>query len=767
MVRLGHFTAYGGSMADSSWSWSAETAARDWNGSRVKAATVTASGDKSIDGLLSGFKWGGAITYSFPDSAGDYQNGYFDGNARFKPHGSEGFKGGLTSKQKSAFHFALDAKGSAAGFSVEGFTDLDISFIDGGSGAGTIRGANWNDSSSSRAFAFLPGSSHVAGDAFFNNNLSTLKNPVAGDIGWRVMLHEIGHSLGLKHGHEAYANRVLKKTFHALPAEVDSPEFTVMTYRNFINDSDKSHYRVYDKWSMPQTFMMLDIAALQHMYGADFTTNSGNTTYKWRPGSGDTWINGRKAIDAGGKKIFATIWDGGGTDTYDLTLYATEMRINLEPGEASTFSWKQLAVLGGGRYFLAQGNIFNALQYKDRVDSLIENVRGGRGNDTIIGNQAKNTLWGNNGNDTLYGGEGDDKLYGGKGVDVLYGGPGNDYLYVDAKGSALYGGADNDWLYGGAGHDGLDGGGGNDRLYGGAGNDRLVGGAGDDWLYGGGGHNWSSQTDDYGAGLYGGAGDDRLYGGDRRDRLEGGAGNDLLYGGSGGDKLYGGNGNDRLYGGKGSDELEGGAGNDLLYAGRDGGRLFGGAGNDLLYAGSKGDLHGGAGSDKLYAGNGNNWLYGGAGRDVLYGGAGDDQIDGDDGLYGGGNDLLYGGIGNDTLYGGNGNDVLYGGAGNDRLEGGPGDDVIYGGAGVDKLFGREGNDHIYFDQEDLQNSWWLYAEYSGGPGYDVAYLPSSWRGLHFDKINTEDWGLVVFYVGPSGFGGRSFDLHEFESVAFI
>jgi serralysin len=30
-------------------------------------------------------------------------------------------------------------------------------------------------------------------------------------------------------------------------------------------------------WDNPQTYMRYDIAALQELYGADFTTNGGNT----------------------------------------------------------------------------------------------------------------------------------------------------------------------------------------------------------------------------------------------------------------------------------------------------------------------------------------------------------------------------------------------------------------------------------------------------------------------------------------------------------
>ena len=95
--------------------------------------------------------------------------------------------------------------------------------------------------------------------------------------------------------------------------------------------------------------MMLDIAALQHMYGADFTTNAGDTVYRWTPGVGAHLVDGEVGIDPGGNRIFATIWDGGGSDTYDLSAYATDVR-GRPPARASTRSspTAQLADLGGG-----------------------------------------------------------------------------------------------------------------------------------------------------------------------------------------------------------------------------------------------------------------------------------------------------------------------------------------------------------------------------------------------------------------------------------
>jgi hypothetical protein len=107
-----------------------------------------------------------------------------------------------------------------------------------------------------------------------------------------------------------------------------------------------------------------------------------------------------------GNKIFMTLWDGGGNDTYDFSNYTSNLSVNLAPGAWTTVSTTQLAALGGGH--VAAGNIANALLYNGNPASLIENAIGGAGNDTMVGNAADNRLTGGAGNDALDGGVGTD-----------------------------------------------------------------------------------------------------------------------------------------------------------------------------------------------------------------------------------------------------------------------------------------------------------------------------------------------------------------------
>ena len=167
-----------------------------------------------------------------------------------------------------------------------------------------------------------------------------------------------------------------------------------------------------EAYGYAQTYMANDILALQTLYGANFSTQSGNTVYSWNPATGQEFINGVGQPAPGGgaggsaNRVFMTVWDGGGNDTYDLSNYSTAVSINLNPGASSITSTTQLAYLGSGHY--AQGNVFNAYLYNNDARSYIDNAIGGAGNDTLVGNPIGNTLAGGAGNDRITGGGGND-----------------------------------------------------------------------------------------------------------------------------------------------------------------------------------------------------------------------------------------------------------------------------------------------------------------------------------------------------------------------
>lgn len=135
-------------------------------------------------------------------------------------------------------------------------------------------------------------------------------------------------------------------------------------------------------------------------------------------------------------------------------------------------------------------------------------LSGGDGDDTIRGEDGKNTLSGDAGDDKIFGGSDQDNISGGAGDDILRGG--DETLIIQLAGDSIRGGSGNDKIYGEEGED---------SLWGDAGNDLLVGGRGEDKLYGGDGNDIiDAATDDEEAGT----------GRDYNDNLWGGAGNDTF-----------------------------------------------------------------------------------------------------------------------------------------------------------------------------------------------------------------------------------------------
>lgn len=222
-----------------------------------------------------------------------------------------------------------------------------------------------------------------------------------------LILHEIGHALGLKHSFSA----------PEIAPEYETNKYTVMSYTaNPDNGQDST------------AMQLFDILALQDIWGAA-DNETGDTSYT-APRNG--------TVDS--------IWDTGGTDTFDLSAASHGVEIDLREGAYSRFgtSHEDVSIAFG---------------------TVIENAEGGSGRDLMIGNRSDNEMSGNAGNDIIKGRGSNDTLDGGAGNDILKGG---------SRSDTLIGGTGNDRLFGQRGNDSMTGGEGADKFVFGVGKDRDV-----------------------------------------------------------------------------------------------------------------------------------------------------------------------------------------------------------------------------------------------------------------------------------------------------
>jgi Ca2+-binding RTX toxin-like protein len=308
---------------------------------------------------------------------------------------------------------------------------------------------------------------------------------------------------------------------------------------------------------------------------------------------------------------------------------------------------------------------------RDNIETDVENVEGGGGDDVLRGDPDANRLEGGGGADVVFGGDGtgaDDTLSGGGGNDSVHGGDGDDLVQ---------GGDGDDFLDGGAGADQLRGEAGNDQLAGRSGGDAIGGGEGSDVA------DYSGATTPVLASPDGSPNDGTAAEGDNIDvdveGAFGGTDSDVLVGNMGAGIFSGSDGDDRIDPSGGADAVSGGAGFDAVsYATRTVAvRVDLGAPGGDGGAGENDDL--GADVEQVTGGTGDDQITGTASANTLVGGGGNDRLAGADGL-----DLLTGGAGNDVLQGGAGADGLSGGDGNDGLDGGTASDALDGGAGDDQ-----------------------------------------------------------------------------------
>ncbi|MBJ7313174.1 M10 family metallopeptidase [Rugamonas sp. CCM 8940] len=352
--------------------------------------------------IISGKKWTTSnVTFSFMTSVLPTYNNNPDFAATFAP-----VSAAMQAEISAILHPAVGGNVLRPVYfsDVSGLTFTQVT------GTGGIAIGSYEQPANAPASAFLPDGSSVGGDIWLGLDFTTPAAP--GSHEHLVLIHEIGHAVGLEHGN-VYPPSNSVPNLPNLAPQFDNMKYTIMSYNLAPNGAG----------AYPVGLQQFDIASLQEMYGVNYATRADDTVYTFSTSPG----------------IF-TIWDGGGVDKIDTHAFTQRVVIDLQPGHFSSI---------GGIENVAM-SLVSHLPTENQSRPLIENAQGGSGNDDLIGNVISNTLQGGAGNNKLYGMDGDDILVSEGTNDILEGGAGNDVLINHQRdGNTQY------VFSRGSGHDGI------------------------------------------------------------------------------------------------------------------------------------------------------------------------------------------------------------------------------------------------------------------------------------------------------------------------
>ena len=272
-----------------------------------------------------------------------------------------------------------------------------------------------------------------------NDSINTL-------FGYWLTLHELGHTLGLKHD-------------DALHGSAYNSDMTILSY----NVPGAGYNTATGEWDtigngrFAVSPMPYDLLAIEKAYGSAGSINYESSTYKFIADA----TNIAPGYFVGTARAWTAV-DTGGTDTFDLSGYTTggvrlDLREAIGPDDAQGNSeWlDHKSIIGQEYVYIARG-------------TEIEIAKGTEQDDKIIGGTLTYSMEGGGGDDVIISAH---NSVNGDGAYHMRGGAGDDVLWSTAD-DRLYGGADSDtyWLNNAKAFDGFNSGTNTFYVYGGQNN---------------------------------------------------------------------------------------------------------------------------------------------------------------------------------------------------------------------------------------------------------------------------------------------------------
>ena len=251
---------------------------------------------------------------------------------------------------------------------------LDVTFIETNDpNATNVIAVSTSNQATTAGFSYFPNNFFEIGmDVFIAKGYANPRflNEAVTNYDYEVLLHEIGHALGLKHPFEANGANTA-----TLGIYEDNTRNTAMSY----NDSPVT---------FNGTLRPLDWMTLSKFYGVNSNYNSGDDIYEF----------------SGSNGVF--ILDGAGIDTISAIDTSRDVMIDLRPGAHSHLGSKSNYITGPNQLTISHG-------------SDIENVVTGSGDDVVIGTDLDNLIVTGSGSDTIFAGGGADTIKSGNGADLI------------------------------------------------------------------------------------------------------------------------------------------------------------------------------------------------------------------------------------------------------------------------------------------------------------------------------------------------------------